>query len=737
MAQDDTSSADVTPVSASGYGNSPDVNESSMEANNRVVTSVDQAVQLTETDVLDARKLVIAARRITAKKQGSPPYNPATLKAQGKSWKRNLSTRFLQKELNRAAPRFYMPVLTASTMTAAELPAGWPKGQEKTQFFRDTMTRAFRGWRKNDMFWRGLAQEVVDYGFTFAAWTDPLEWRPHLCRMDRGFVPRGTEIMDDKIARFTLKWDYRPDELLKMVRDAVEAGSEHWKKDAVANAVDAATLPSMPQDMTQLRKWEELIREQSWDYNSSRGQRMIETRHLYVLEFSGKVSHYILWPSGAGENKLLFEHLDAYDETDSVVIPIVFGYGDGTIHGSWGCGNLLYDLAAQVERVRCDSIDNLLNSNKTRVVVANSKDAASAQIVVNDTTVILTGGQFAQNTGGISGNPEGYVILDDKMTQWAQEIVGSYLPPIPNQPSDIKAAQVNAAVAKEAEVQKDLLESWLKQVALVIAQMTRRMLNPDSDDEYAIGVRKKLLGDNASWVGSLMNKVRDALREKIKMLEKIIPPSPIALTEEELEILINQPAVQSVTDFTEWAAGQRAAFAASVQNNPLFNQAAVARYMACGVPNAGAAFADSIVVPAGDTTTITGQQRQQLMESATMLVTKQALPVVLTDNHVVHWDALVGPLEQAIMGGLVDAAKAGLIHLGAHYAAGAGLKTWPPDRINADKAKLAQLQRALEAKAQEQQAAQMQQQQMGAMPPGGAPPMMPPVNGAPAPVPPQ
>jgi hypothetical protein len=711
MAQEDPqSSSDSYVANASGYGNSPEVDESSMEANNRVVTSVAQAVQLTETDILDARKLVIAARRITAKKQGSPPYNPATLKAQGKSWKRNISTRFLQKELNRAAPRFFMPILTASTMTASSLPSGWPKGQEKTQFFRDTMTAAFRGWRKNDMFWRGMAAEVCDYGFGFAAWTDPYEWRPHLCRMDRGFVPRGTEIMDDKLARFTLKWDYRPDELLKLVRAATASGSENWKKDAVAQAVDAATLPSMPQDMTNLRKWEELIREQSWDYNYSRSQRMIEARHLFVLEFSGKVSHYILWPDGPADSQILFEHLDAYDNTDQCVIPMVFGYGDGTIHGSWGAAQLLFDLAAQVERVRCDSIDNLLNSNKARLQVPNAKDAATAQLVVNDTTIIATGAQFAQNVGGISGDPKGYMVLDDKMTQWAQEIVGSYLPPIPSQGSKAATDIVDQARQREAAIAQDNLEAWLKQVALVIAEMTRRMLNKDSDDEYAQAVRAKLLGENAKWFQKMANRIGGYLREKISALEKIIPPPPTSLTEEELEILIHQPVVQTVTEFTEFAAQQRAAFAASVQNNPLFNQAAVARYMAAGVPNSGAAFVDSIVTPEGDTTSITAQQRQQQLESTTMLVTQQPVPVVLTDAHVTHYDVLVGPLEQAIMGGQIGAATAGLQHLSAHYAAGTQQKNWPPDRINKDKSQIARLQAALEAKTQEVQQAQAQQQ---------------------------
>lgn len=660
-----------------------------MRADNRVITSVDQAIEVSEQDILDARKLIIAARRITAKKQGAPPYNPKTLKDQGKSHKRNISTRFLQKELNRAAPRFYMPLLTASVMVAPELPAGWPNGQQKTQFYRDTMTKFFRSWRKNDMFWRGLAAEVCDYGFGFAAWTDPYEWRPHLCRMDRGFVPRGTEVMDDKLARFTLKWDYRPDELLKIVRDAISAGSENWKKDAVANAVDAASLPSMPQDMTNLRKWEELVREQSWDFNYSRSQRMIETRHLYVLEYSGKVSHYILWPNGAGENKLLFEHLDEYESPDSVVVPVVFGYGDGTIHGSWGCGQLLFDLSCQVEKIRCDSMDNLLNSNKARLQVPNAKDAATAQIVINDTCIIATGAQFAQNVGGIAGDPKGYMTLDDKMSQWAQEIVGGYLPPIPLQPSDIKAAQVNAATAQEQAVKEDNQETWLKQCALVTNQMSKRALNPDSDDEDAIKLRKYLLGE----------------------VPEGHPAPPVSITEEEMEIFLNQTTIQSVSKFTEYEASKRGAFAASVSQDPRFRPVAGARYMAAGVGDD--AFVDSMVIPEGDQSNSIAAQRQQLAENGTMLLGINQ-PVLVTDLHQVHLETIKGPLDQAIQGGLIEQSKLALAHAAAHFAAGSSTKTLKPDSINTWKAQLATWQRALEAKAQEVQQAQAQQQQQAA-----------------------
>lgn len=695
-------------------GDSPDV-DSSLKSPNRVITSIAQAVTITGQDIIDARKLILAAARITAKKQGAPPYNPKKLSDQGKNWKRNISTRFLQKELNRAAPRFYMPVLSASTLTAAELPAGWPKGQEKTQFFRDTITRAFRSWRKFDMLWRGAGAEVCDFGYCFMCWTDTKEWRPNLARMDRGFVPKGSEVMDDKLARFTLKWDYRPDELLKIARDAVAAGSEKWKKEAVAEAVNKATQPVRSGDMSSTRKWEELVREQVVDFSTSRAQRMIECRISWFLEYSGKVSQYILFPDGSGDNKLLFEDLDAYEGTDQAVIPLVFGYGDGTIQGSMGPGGLLYDLAAQVERVRCDGIDNLLNSNKARLQVANAKDAASAQLSVNDTTIIATGATFAQNIGGISGDPKGYMVLDDKMTQWAQEIVGSYLPPMPNQASRAATAVVEQAQRREEEIQRDNLESWLKQVALVIAEMTRRMLDEDSDDEYAQGIRKKLLGDNVGWITKTLGKLSD----KIPALKKIIPPAPISLTEEELEILIHQPAVQSVTDFTEWAAGQRAAFCASVKDDPGFNGAACRRYMAAGVPNAGPAFVDSIVVQEGDVTTLTAQQRQQNSESGTMMLGIDQ-PVVVTDAHEVHLNVLKPQLEQAIQGGLIPAAKLGLKHASGHFSAGLATKTLKPDSTNEWKSWLARMQRALEEKEKEVAAAQAAQQQ-GAQPGAVAP----------------
>lgn len=688
-----------TDSSTDDFGAEPEVDESDLEQTNRVVSSVTHGVSMTDNDIKDARRLIQNAARITSKKQGDTPYSKSTLKNQGKGYKTNISTRALATELKRAAPRLYMPILTASTLTAAELPPGWTLGPEKTQFFRETITKAFKAWRKFPMFIRGLASEVVDYGFAFACCTDPFEWRPHLVRMDRGFVPRGAEIMDDNLPRFTLLWEYQPDELLRLARDA---SGDYWNKDAVAMAVQHADIPNTEYTMEKLRKFEELIREQVWDFSYEKGYKVIKARHFFVLEGSGKVSHYVFWAdSPKPEWTLLFEHLDAYDSMSDVVVPLVFGYGDGTIHGSWGAGQLLYDMAVQLEKVRCDSIDNLRMSNKMKIQVPQAKDANKVELTVNDTFVVVSEGQFANNVGGIAPNPSGYIALEQQMRQWMQQVIGSYLPDIPSQPSDIKAAQINAAMAQEQEVQRDVLEGWMQQFAYVSHMMTKRITAKGSNDKVAKEVRKKLMEGNKDG---------------------------IAITEEELDILVNQPAIQSVTDFTPAVAATKAQFAQSVLNNQLFKQTSLAKIMASAV--GGQSLVDYIVVPEGDVTEQTAAQRQQLEELTTM-GSGIDLPVVNKDMHWVHMQTMKTPPQQGIPSAMDAVIKSGnvrvagtmLRHYSAHYQSAVALKSIPEEAINQEKSFIANYEKAIEALTKQQQAQQAQQAQMAAQQQGNVVPM--------------
>lgn len=660
-------------------GTRPDV-KANLTDDSRTVTSVAQAFQVCSNLIYDWKKGVANAARITAKLNGERPYNTSKLKAAGKDWKTNISTGFLQTECARVLPRLFMPIKTAKYLTAASLPTDWDRCIEKTEFFRQTITETVRSWPKFNFYIRGLAREVGIFGFGYNVFFDQYDWRPTLLRMDKGFTPMGTEVMDFEPAFFMAKYDYKPAELLKLLKAGMDLERTEWQKDNVVLAINSATVPVNGTLSENLRSYEELIRQAAWIYNYSKGEKVIRTWHLFSRETSGKVSHYILLadngvPAGApdqvpandSKERLLYEHLDKFDSMSDCVNTMVFDYGDGTLHGAWGAGQILYDLAAQVEKIRCDCIDNMRMANKIKATVPDAKNVSDVQLTVNDQMVIVSGAQFSGNQASMSVDIESYQLLDEKLSQLAQQKIGAFVPPIPLQPTDIKAAQVNAAMSQEKELQESLLENWLIQWAQVMKTITKRLCHPDSPDEVAKDVRKKLL-----------TKLNDA----------------------EIAYLAIQFPVQSVMDFTEFKSQQRAAFAASQINSPLFKQAFCARTMAEGVGDER--FVNSIVNPEGDTSDTTKAAHDQMMENSALNI-NQPVPVLLTDNDWVHMQTLKPAILKLLQTDKLPVTELCLNHYAAHYAQGVSKKTIPKEQINPEKGWIA---------AVEKQIAELKKQQM-------------------------
>jgi hypothetical protein len=326
--------------------------------------------------------------------------------------------------------------------------------------------------------------------------------------------------------------------------------------------------------------------------------------------------------------------------------------------------------------VRCDSIDNIRLTNKVKIQVPDAKNVNDVKQVVNDQFVIVSGGQFAGNAAGLTSDVEGYELLDQKLSMLAQQKIGAFIPPIPVQPSDIKAAQINAAMSKEKELQEALLENWLIQFAEVVKTITKRLCNPESPDPVA-----------RATIAKLMEK----------------------LTPEEIMMLVNQFPVKSVIDFTEFKAQQRGQFAFSVVNNPLFRQSAVARIMAEGAGDE--TFVNAIVVPEGDQTDQMAAQSKQTIENTTLLATGKPLPVLPTDNDWVHMQTLEPELGTVLTNPEFDPARAkvALQHYGAHWSQGVNKKTLPKEEINNKKSWIAKAEEIILAR--EQQVAIMLQAQ--------------------------
>jgi hypothetical protein len=677
----------------SGMGSTPELSDKTLESSNRTVNSVGQAFSICERLINDWKKGILNAARITSKINGERPYNQKRLKDAQKDWKTNISTGFLATECRKVLPRLHMPVKTAKYLTAASLPSSWANGSEKSDFFRQTVTETIRSWPKFNFYLRGLAREVGIFGFGHNVWFDEWEWRPTLVRMDKGFIPQGTEVMDTDPTFFACRYDYHPSELVSLLRDATDSGRKEWKKDNVVQAVIGAMPPVVDATYRNARSYEDLVRQATWGWRYEKGSKVIRTYHLFSKEVTGKVSHYILLADGytsggavaetslggiTGEKYLLYENLDEFDSMSDVVTTMVFDFGDGTVHGSWGVGQILYDLAAQVEKIRCDSVDNMRMTNRMKLQVPDAKNVNDVKLTVNDTMMIVSGAQFAGNQAAMPQDIQGYELLDQKLTQIAQQKIGAFVPPIPLQPSDVKAAQINAAMSKEKELQEDVLENWLIQFAVVVKTISRRLAKKGSPDEVA-------------------KKFRQTLLKK--------------LTEEEIDLLVNVFPVQSVIDFTEYKAQQRALFAASVKGDPLFRQAQIARVMAAGAGDER--FVNDITVPEGDQSDQTKAARDQLVENASIAL-GQPTPVVSYDNDWVHMQTMKPGMDLLLKSGNVKTATIALRHYASHYAQGVAKKVIPQEEINSEKSYVAAVEKqiqALQQREQIQQQGQAAQQQ--------------------------
>lgn len=666
-------------------GNTPKVSDG-LAIENRTITDVNQAFSICETLVSDWKKGILNAARITSKLNGERPYNQGKLEKAAKGWKTNISTGFLATECAKVTPRLFMPIKTAKYLTAAELPAGYPNGEEKTQHFRQTITDTIRSWPKFNFYIRGLAREVGTFGFGFNSWFDEYDWRPTLLRMDKGFVPQGTEVLEEP-QFFMAKYDYKPAELMELLKSSVDAGRTEWNKDNVVQALNAAYPPPVDSTYPEARSYQDLIRQATWGYMYTKGVKVIRTWHLFAKETNGRVSHYIMVADSGGTSSnasgnpsakasLLYENLDQFATMSDVVNTMVFEYGDGTIHGAWGVGQLLYDLAAMVEKIRCDSMDNMRLTNKIKANVPDAKNVNDVKLVINDQMVIVSGAQFSANTAGLTSEIEGYEQLDAKLTAIAQQKIGAFVPPIPLQPSDIKAAQINAAMSKEKELQEAMLENWLIQWAMVVKTIQRRLCDPRSPDSVA-----------KATIVTLLKK----------------------LTTDEIEQLSGQFPVKSVMDFTEYKAQQRAAFATTLVNNPLFKQSSVARVMAEGAGDER--FVDSLVIPDGDQTDQLTAQRQQQLENAAMSI-GQTVPVLPADADWIHMQTLKPTLNGMLTSPQPNIALAqiGLQHYAGHYSQGVNKKVIPPDEINNEKSWIASAEKTIGALQERQQVQQQVQQ---------------------------
>jgi hypothetical protein len=559
--------------------------------------------------------------RIASRLNAERPYNPSDLARAQMSWRSNFTTRPLATLLQRAYGRFPRAVADAKYLTSAELPKGTPGGHTKSELFRDRVTRFIRGEPKWKNLIDSLAWEDVCYGYTAAVWLDKAEWLPFALRQDEVFLPVGCGQATEDVPFFAFRQNMLPHaavDLLEKVEAAIESAAAAglqpaytWYPEVLAAAItdairdDSSATTSTTED---IRRLVDLRRQLANTNTLGSGRKVVPLYHVFAVELTGAVSHYIV----DRHFRLVYEWLDEYDSLRRCVTFFAFEHGDATMHGSKGIGRLAYNVAAVQDRSTNDVCDRLHMAGKLFIKSPAAKHRTFSATMRGGFCLIDPDFEPIPALKLDAGVEES-MVLDGFLEAKLDAMVGTVSPRV-LQGERVTAAAVNLMAGRESDRSDDYLGRWLPQVGELVTEIVRRAcLDQEIRDPRAMALRSDLLGGG--------------------------------LSPDEVAYLATQPAMTTLSGWTGLDRQQVIVACAEGRGNPVYDQRALEQ--AKLEAQVGPGFAESVLAPTPDPSVLAEQTRLQLMENM-VLTQGMPVPVSLRDNHAVHLSGLLQVIQGAI-----------------------------------------------------------------------------------------
>ena len=702
MPQGSTFVASDTDLSGSGYPRnylgsviqSPKI-DTAGNPTQRSIKDAGMARDIIKTVVMAGRNRSIVNSRILAKYNAERPYDAYKLEAEGLGWRSNFTSKPLPGMIEKVAPVFLAAVNGLKYFTNASLSNKWHNNVDKTEKFREGLTKLIRGWNG----WTTLIEDIAFnnalFGHSIVAWLDEFSLWPKHFQQDESFVADGTKANPKWAQIVALKEVYLPHELFAMVKDREAAKDAGWNLENTYDAINRAS-PMQVRDRLNvggtLETWyQNALRELTIGASYMAGASVISVYTLLAREVTGKVSHYRV----AGPEMLeIFSRDDRFPSMEDAVAFFSFQKGNGTLHGSKGIGRDIYELAGMIDRTRNEVVDRLIMSGKT-LFQGDARRLHTFKMSIIGSAVIVPAG-WVPLAAKIDGNVDGFLKLDAYFGQIVNGLIGSVSSPQTNVGEGMRSpAAWNLLAQREEQGQDVRITRFMQQFCELVQGIQRKACDSETVEKAAEDFQKEMLD---------------------------------IMTREELDELAACPVAGTIKDLTPLQRQLLVSIASEKKGNPLYNHRQLE--LEDLTARVDADFAARVLLPDNDPTETAEQDRMQNLEMV-LLGHGQAVPVSPRDNHLIHLNVLMPALEQAagqVMQGQLGTPtlEAMIAHVNEHYnlAISQGVKRTVLVQVKKllDQAgdALAKLKQ-IDAQAQ-QTAAQHQDLMQGAMPPGaGAP----------------
>jgi hypothetical protein len=613
----------------------------------RAITSEEQGYSVIQRLKQDSWWRNEKQAAIMRKFNDEPPYDQAKLNAAKQDWRRNASTGFMSSMVKRILPPYNQIIDQAQYLTTARFPGEEtqdPEMQQKQLDFRYEITRTIRSWSGWQAFKSQIILENLLFGFTGAGWTDEITWEPRFLRQDEAYFPEGCGQEARLVPLWCLDQNFQIHEMAEYLVDPEASAAAGWNIDNVVIAINDAKPENRNSGVnSDVRKYQDMIRESSLGTSYSTGVKVIKAIHLFVQEVSGKVSHYIY---DDRTKQQLFVRLDRFDSMEQNLALMAIEVGNGKLHGSKGAGRILYNTHVSVDQTRNLIVDNLMLSGLLVLKQGEGAKPQQALTVVHPVAILGKGWDVVPT--GFQIDTDAFLAIDNQQTQIAEVQIGAFMPGQIQDTSGEKrtASEVNYVASIEQELRQGNLARFYAQFQLVVWECQKRICSIDNIAKAQAIYKKETANVIMRFTQGMFNFLKN-LNEAIPQQFEISQADPInesaiqcclalfrkGLSAKDIYVLGQAPSFDltqdTAADLTQALTEVKATYA----NNPSIDQGKLDRLLLSS--KLGERLADDIIIPQEDNTLTAEATRLQLME-LTLLLTGEPVPVSPRDFDTVH-----------------------------------------------------------------------------------------------------
>jgi hypothetical protein len=434
---------------------------------------------------------------------GNPPYSTEKQRAAGLAWQANLNLMEGKALMDSSGIPYY--ALFAGAETYAEIQSDFePDNPDHNLWCGQAAARfhqMLKRWPQFDWHIQQISFWMRLHGTGPYIFEKDGDWRIRALESGSVLVPKNApSCFDKRIPYVVVRWKYRSHELFGFIRDEETASAAGWDVQAVKLALRKAYISPGADAMGQVQ-WEDLQRRLKNDdlFTAYSQSDEIAVSHIFVTEYSGKVSHFIVAEMVLTEDdklkdpnadrRFLYKHVARYNDFKEVGGCFFQDIGDGTWHSVRGLADLAFKHLEVLNRLDCRMIDGAFIDGGIVLQPEGTKDIDKIQSLQWGPFTILPAGLKMQN-GRMSGQIEGTMAVSRVVRNGLGNNIGMF-----NQRSvaredgrgeAVTAEQIRAQVSKESSLNQGQMALAYLAMDGLYDQMFRRAKADDTTDEEAL-----------------------------------------------------------------------------------------------------------------------------------------------------------------------------------------------------------------------------------------------------------